>query len=312
MEELPRTTAAADESGDNPPAGATGVSADRSASGALQSAGESAARAEVLATVEAILFASDSPLTPGRIAAAAELPVSAVNRAVRALNERYERAGSAFGIEAIAGGFQMLTRPEYNDVLSRLLRARSDSRLSQAALETLAIVAYRQPIMRADIEAIRGVACGEVLRGLLDKGLVKIVGRAEVLGRPMLYGTTRRFLEAFGLASLDDLPRVEELRTGAPPPAAGEPPTVKSPPDERTEQEDRPSEPPPSGAPPAASAGGDRADPHEKHGPPADTADEDDEMDREDPDEDELDEDELDEDDFDQADEGHQDEQGAT
>ena len=83
-------------------------------------------------------------------------------------------------------------------------------------METLAIVAYRQPILRADIEAIRGVACGEVLRGLMEKNLVKIVGRAEVLGRPMLYGTTRRFLESFGLGSLVDLPRVEQLRSGAP------------------------------------------------------------------------------------------------
>ena len=85
-------------------------------------------------------------------------------------------------------------------------------RLSQAALETLAIVAYRQPILRADVEAIRGVASGEVLRGLMDKQLVKIVGRAEVIGRPMLYGTTRRFLEIFGLKRIEDLPRVEELR----------------------------------------------------------------------------------------------------
>ena len=108
----------------------------------------------------------------------------------------------------------MLTRPEYHDVVRRLFKNKSDSKLSQAAMETLAIVAYRQPILRADIEAIRGVASGEMLRSLMDKNLVKIVGRAEVLGRPMLYGTTRRFLEVFGLNSLDDLPNVEALRGG--------------------------------------------------------------------------------------------------
>ena len=108
----------------------------------------------------------------------------------------------------------MLTRPEYHDVVSRLFKNKSDSKLSQAAMETLAIVAYRQPILRADIEAIRGVASGEMLRSLMEKNLVKIVGRAEVLGRPMLYGTTRRFLEVFGLNGLEDLPNVEALRGG--------------------------------------------------------------------------------------------------
>ena len=166
-----------------------------------------------VACVEAILFSSDSPLTPGRLAQAAGLKgPGGVKQAVKALNARYDQTGAAFTIEDIAGGYQMMTRPEYNDVLSRMRRARADSRLSQAALETLAIIAYRQPILRADVEAIRGVACGEVLRGLMDKQLAKIIGRAEVIGRPMLYGTTKRFLEVFGLKNLDDLPRVEELR----------------------------------------------------------------------------------------------------
>jgi segregation and condensation protein B len=172
--------------------------------------------AETAATVEAILFTSDSPLSAARIAEVAALPGQrAVKDAVALLNERYQRDGAAFRIEAIAGGYQMLTLPAYRDVIARLMRDRSESRLSQAAMETLAIVAYRQPILRADIESIRGVACGEVLRGLLERQLIRITGRAEVLGRPMLYGTTRRFLETFGLGSLDDLPKVEELRTGA-------------------------------------------------------------------------------------------------
>ena len=139
-----------------------------------------------------------------------------MRQAIEDLNSRYESTGSAFRVESIAGGYQMLTLPAYHDAIARLRRSRSDSKLSQAALETLAIVAYRQPIIRADVEAIRGVACGEIIRGLLDKGLVKIAGRADVLGRPMLYGTTKRFLETFGLGGLEDLPRVEELRSGAP------------------------------------------------------------------------------------------------
>ncbi len=169
-----------------------------------------------IATVEAILFATDSPLTAAKIAQVAEFEgPREVKHAIASLNERYEQFGSAFRIEAIAGGFQMLTLPQYQEVLSRLLSARAETKLSQASLETLSIVAYRQPILRADIEAIRGVACGEVLRNLLEKQLVKIVGRAEVLGRPMLYGTTKRFLEVFGLANLADLPKAQELRKPA-------------------------------------------------------------------------------------------------
>ena len=170
----------------------------------------------LVATVEAILFASESPLTAGKIAQVAEAQGSRLVRdAVESLNARYEQAGSAFRIESIAGGYQLLTQSRFGDVLARLNRQKNDSRLSQASLETLAIVAYRQPILRADIEAIRGVACGEVLRGLMEKQLIKITGRAEVLGRPMLYGTTKRFLEVFGLSGLEDLPKVEELRGGA-------------------------------------------------------------------------------------------------
>lgn len=171
---------------------------------------------ETAATVEAILFASDSPLPASKISRAAELGGErAVREAVAYLNRRYDELGSAFRIDQVAGGYRMMTRPEYHDVLARLFQSRSEAKLSTAAMETLAVVAYRQPILRADIEAIRGVACGDMLRGLMDKQLVKIVGRAEVLGRPMLYGTTRRFLEVFGLNSLEDLPRVEELRAGA-------------------------------------------------------------------------------------------------
>ncbi|NLF31337.1 MAG: SMC-Scp complex subunit ScpB [Planctomycetes bacterium] len=170
-----------------------------------------------LATVEAILFTTDAALSPAKIAEVADLPGGrkAAREAIDSLNERYARMGCSFRIEAQAGGYRMLTLPQYNDVLSRLLKVRSANKLSQSALETLAIVAYRQPILRADVEAIRGVASGEMLRSLMEKSLVKIVGRAEEIGRPMLYGTTTRFLEAFGLASLKDLPKADELALGA-------------------------------------------------------------------------------------------------
>ena len=171
---------------------------------------------DLAASVEAILLASNSPLTAAKICDVTQTTSQAtVRKTIEQLNTRYRQQGAAFQIKAIAGGFQMQTLPQFDGVLSRLVQTRKDSRLSQAAIEALAIIAYRQPILRADIEAIRGVACGEVLRGLIEKQLIKIVGRAEILGRPMLYGTTRRFLEVFGLAGLDDLPNVEELRAAA-------------------------------------------------------------------------------------------------
>ncbi len=176
-----------------------------------------ARRDDIAATVEAILFATDTPLTSAKIAqAVGSSGQSAVTKAIAALNERYDDIGAAFYIKAIAGGYRMQTRPEYDEAISRLHEDRRDHKLSQAAMETLAIVAYRQPILRADIEAIRGVSCGEVLHTLMDKQLAKIVGRANVLGRPMLYGTTRKFLEVFGLARIEDLPNVDELKSGAP------------------------------------------------------------------------------------------------
>lgn len=161
---------------------------------------------------EAVLFASDESLTETRLADIVGVPARQIRQLVKSLNEKYQANGNAFRIEKIAGGFQMLTLSPYNSWLKKLIRARDDSKLSAAALETLAIIAYKQPVIRADIEAIRGVAAGEIIRSLIYKGLVKIVGRAEVLGRPMLYGTTKKFLQTFGLDSLKDLPKVEELK----------------------------------------------------------------------------------------------------
>lgn len=170
-----------------------------------------------LAAVEAILFASDAALSAAKVAEVASLDGNrkAARLAIDTLNDRYAQIGCVFRIESIAGGYQMLTLPEYNGVLSRLLKVRGETKLSQASLETLAIIAYKQPVLRADIEAIRGVSSGEMIRSLMEKGLVKIVGRAEEIGRPMLYGTTKKFLEVFGLSELKDLPQVTELSSGA-------------------------------------------------------------------------------------------------
>jgi segregation and condensation protein B len=162
--------------------------------------------------VEAVLFASDESLSAARLADIVGIGVKQIREHIKNLNDKYEANDNAFRIEQIAGGYQMLTLSDYNHWLKKLLRVRSDSKLSPAALETLAIIAYKQPVIRADVEAIRGVQVGEVIRNLMYKGLVKIVGRAEVLGRPMLYGTTKKFLETFGLNSLKDLPKIEELK----------------------------------------------------------------------------------------------------
>ena len=169
----------------------------------------------VESVVEAVLFASDEPLTEARLANIIETSSKQIRQHIKNLNDKYRANNNAFRIEKIAGGCQMLTLSPYNHWLKKLLRARSDNKLSPAALETLAIIAYKQPVIRADIEAIRGVAVGEVIRSLCYKGLVKIVGRAEVLGRPMLYGTTKKFLEVFGLNTLKDLPKVQELKEPA-------------------------------------------------------------------------------------------------
>lgn len=165
--------------------------------------------------LEAILVSTDRALSDPKLAEILGIPRAGAAKRIRAaieeLNAGYEQAGRSFRIEKLAGGHQILTLPAYGPLLTRLHKERQQSKLSQAALETLSIIAYRQPVMRAEIEAIRGVACGEVLRGLMERRLVRIAGRAEELGRPMLYGTTREFLKVFGLANLEDLPAVEGL-----------------------------------------------------------------------------------------------------
>lgn len=168
--------------------------------------------------IEALLFSTDVPLTAARLSQLTGIGDTAeVKSLIESMNAHYEASGSSFRIQAVAKGFQMLTLPLYNHWLSKLHKARAESRLSPAALETLAVVAYKQPVLRAEIEAIRGVAAGDMLVRLRDMNLVRIVGRAEEIGRPLLYGTTNRFLEVFGLESLKDLPKVDrETDNGVP------------------------------------------------------------------------------------------------
>ncbi len=165
-----------------------------------------------LPILEALLLGTHHPLTAGRLAELMDLPgTRPIRAAIKQLNEQYEQSGRAFRIEQIAGGYQILSLPEFGEHLQKLHLREIDSKLTKPALETLAIIAYKQPILRADIEAIRGVACGETIRSLMEKHLVKIAGRAEEPGRPILYGTTKRFLELFGLNSIKDLPQSQTL-----------------------------------------------------------------------------------------------------
>jgi segregation and condensation protein B len=159
--------------------------------------------------LEALLLSTHHPLTAARLAELLKAGSKPIRKAIQWLNAQYESTGRSFRIEQVAGGFQILTLPEFGEVLQRLHQKEADAKLTKAALETLAIVAYKQPILRADVEAIRGVACGETIRSLMEKHLVKIAGRAEEPGRPILYGTTKRFLELFGLNTLKDLPQPE-------------------------------------------------------------------------------------------------------
>ncbi len=186
--------------------------ADEAPSGEQESAASADRQATPESIIEAVLFAAEAPLPVAKIVdIVGKTKAREIKQHIAALNARYQQQGASFRIEELAGGFQMLTLPMYNEWIAKLLRARQETRLSQAALETLAVVAYKQPILRADIEAIRGVAVGEVLNRLRELNLVKVVGRAEDIGRPLLYGTTKKFLDIFGLASLSDLPKDQEL-----------------------------------------------------------------------------------------------------
>jgi segregation and condensation protein B len=177
-------------------------------------AGRSAAR---LTRLEAILFLAREPLGLRKLARLANLADGTEARTLlQNLSDRYDKRGCAFQIVQVAGGYQLLSRREFAAWLRPQEGTEREIRLSPPALETLAVVAYRQPVLRAEVEAIRGVACGEILRQLMDRDLLRIVGRSEELGRPLRYGTTKRFLEVYGLSNLDQLPWSEQLRRTGP------------------------------------------------------------------------------------------------
>ena len=157
--------------------------------------------------LEAALFLAKEPMSSRRLSQLAGLPEGTKTRQlIRKLNQRYDQDHSAFCIVEVAEGFQLRTRPEFAPWLVRMQGVPAAVRLSNPAMETLTVIAYRQPIPRTDVERIRGVQCGDLIRQLLDQDLAKIVGRSEELGRPFLYGTTQKFLRIFGLGSLNDLP----------------------------------------------------------------------------------------------------------
>ena len=184
--------------------------------------------------VEALVLGAPEPVSAQKLAEIVPgLETEDARALVAELGREYEEQGRAFEIWEVAGGYQLRTRPEYASYL-RLLHRERPLRLSRAALETLAVVAYRQPVTRAEIEAVRGVEADAVLKSLLDRQLVRIAGHREVPGRPMLYGTTRRFLEVFGLGRLDDLPTLREIEELLAP-AGEEAPAVAQPASDRSE-----------------------------------------------------------------------------
>ena len=177
-------------------------------------------RTAKMARLEAVLLVAEGALSTRKLTTLATLADPAEAKSlIDQLNSAYDRGGSAFRIERVASGYQLLTRPQFAFWLGKLHQRELELKLTPPAMETLTIVAYRQPITRADLEVIRGVQCVEMLKMLMERGLVRIGGEDDSLGRPYLYETTRQFLETFGLRSLDDLPMADELRRRSQPAA---------------------------------------------------------------------------------------------
>jgi len=173
---------------------------------------------QLLQHTEALIFASDQPLSPDAIRAClaatfeVKIRLEDVEEALQALRTRYADPAFAFELVEIGGGFQFMTKPAYQNSIGTLLKQQSRKRLSRAALETLSIIAYKQPVPKSEIEKIRGVNCDYSLQKLLEKELVSIVGRSDGPGRPLLYGTSEKFMDYFGLKSLRDLPKPKDFK----------------------------------------------------------------------------------------------------
>lgn len=161
--------------------------------------------------IESLLFVSDTPLTMNHLKGILEgVDTTIINAAVEELVAEYERRDGGFVLKRVAGGYQFRTQERYNEWIKRLIRP-TTPRMSKAALETLAIIAYNQPIIRSDIEHIRGVDSGGVIRMLMERKLIRVLGRKEIPGRPLIYATTKQFLEVFELKDLKDLPTPREI-----------------------------------------------------------------------------------------------------
>jgi segregation and condensation protein B len=174
---------------------------------------EATAERELTAILESLLFVSTEPLTTARLVTVlGDVPKAEIERVLRNLGQELEREGRGVRLAEVAGGYRLVTKQEYAPWVKRLDKAKSAAKLSRSALESLAIIAYKQPLVRSEIEEIRGVETSGVLRTLLERKLVRIVGRKEVPGRPIMYGTTRFFLEHFGLNDLSQLPPLREFK----------------------------------------------------------------------------------------------------
>ena len=174
--------------------------------------GEELSDEELDRRLTALIYASPEPLSSRRLADLLERPdPKRVTTSLERLNERLESTGLPLELKKIAGGWRILTSTDLDPIVGELVISRRTERMSPASLETLSIVAYRQPVTKGEVEAIRGVGAGPMLRSLVDRGLVKVVGRAKQPGNPLQYGTTREFLDRFGLGALKDLPRDDEL-----------------------------------------------------------------------------------------------------
>lgn len=168
--------------------------------------------AEAKKIIEALIFASEKPISAAELSSLLDNFSSAeVGRVIEELREDYQRSGRSLVIREVAGGYQIVTDPVYAQFVSKLYKSRRREKLKGPSLETLAIIAYKQPASRPDIETIRGVNCEGVVSNLLDKGLIRIVGRKNTVGRPFVYGTTREFLIHFGLKNLNELPSLEDF-----------------------------------------------------------------------------------------------------
>ena len=161
--------------------------------------------------IESLLFVSQEPLSVDRLKKILEhAETREIRQALEDISIEFDARKGGFYLHRVAGGYQVRSRPEYSTWIKRLLQPKP-FRLSKAALETLAIIAYKQPVIRSDVEHVRGVDCGGVLKVLLERGFIRVMGRKEIPGRPLIYGTTRRFLEVFGLETLKDLPTPKEI-----------------------------------------------------------------------------------------------------